>query len=109
MPHGRYDGFLQAKDILDTHGRPSAKGKLVFLVTDGRQDRGVPAKGASVALQRDGAEIFGIGVGHGVDEPELQSWVSSPVSEHYFKVSAFADLDKILKKVIANACPHPPE
>ena len=37
---------------------------------------------------------------------ELQSWVSQPVDQHYFAVSAFDQLDKILKQIVANACPH---
>ena len=186
-----YYGFARAKNILDTQGRADAKGKIVILITDGAQDAGPPAKIESVALQKEGAIIFVIGVGREIkvraarsparprtstrprtsasddlepasaagagrvsrarvsarsrmacpfaaralrarrcetpraveDAPspcwpqrvratalpqvnELQSWVSQPVDQHYFAVSAFDQLDKILKQIVANACPH---
>ena len=102
-----YAGFAAAKLLLDSHQRAGLKGKLVFLITDGRQNRGLPAKSESVKLQAEGATIFGIGVGNHIDAQELESWVSTPVSEHFFSVAAFDKLDQILKKLISNACPPP--
>uniref|UniRef100_A0A7S2IAR2 VWFA domain-containing protein n=1 Tax=Haptolina brevifila TaxID=156173 RepID=A0A7S2IAR2_9EUKA len=100
-----YDGFYSSRLILE-HGRKGTKGKIVILLTDGGQNRGPPAKIESVHLQDEGTTIFGIGVGAHINSQELQSWVSSPVRDHYFTVSAFDQLDKVLKTVIANACPH---
>jgi uncharacterized protein YegL len=101
-----YDGFERARTILEGSSR-SPKGKIVFLVTDGRQDQGMPAMAQAVELQKEGVIIFGIGVGRDVDERELESWVSTPVSQHYFKVDHFADLLVIVQKVVRNACPPP--
>lgn len=101
-----YKGFQQAKSILDTQGRAGTKGKIVILLTDGAQDDGLPAKIEAVALQNEGVEIFGVGVGHAIDKRELTSWVSAPASEHYFSVKAWDDLAKMLKQIVANACPH---
>ena len=53
-------------------------------------------------------EIFGIGVGRAIDKAEIQSWVSTPLSDHYFDVAGFDQLETILQKIIQNACPHPP-
>ena len=60
------------------------------------------------ALSQEGATIFGIGVGSKVDEPEIQSWVTVPVSQHYFPVTGFDQLEKILQALIAAACPPKP-
>jgi hypothetical protein len=103
-----FAGFQTAKSILDTEGRPAAKGKLVILLTDGKQNRGQPASIESDALKAEGAQVFGIGVGSGVDVSEIESWVTAPAASHYFAVSAFDQLEKILAKIIESACPHPP-
>ena len=35
--------------------------------------------------------------------------VSAPTSSHYFEVSAFSGLEKVLRAILAAACPpHPP-
>ena len=52
--------------------------------------------------------VFGIGVGNQVKAAEIESWVSTPVSSHYFSVSAFAALEKILQALIQAACPPVP-
>jgi len=53
--------------------------------------------------------VFGVGVGSAIKASEIQSWVSLPVTDHYFSVSSFAALEKILQQIIASACPpHPP-
>jgi len=101
-------GFDQAKDILDTQGRPNTAGKLVILMTDGIQNQGLPASITANDLKAEGATIFGIGVGSKVDEPEIQSWVTVPVSQHYFPVTGFDQLEKILQALIAAACPPKP-
>ena len=80
----------------------------MILITDGEQNEGKPAVQASQALQAEGAIIFGIGVGSQISAGSLQKWVSLPVSEHYFGVSAFSSLNTILQKIVAGACPHPP-
>ena len=98
--------FALAKKLFDTEGRAAAKGKIVILLTDGRPTGKRVPKVQSVALQKEGAMIFGIGVGPHVKTEEIDSWVSQPTSDHYFTVDAFADLDKILKQLVANACPH---
>ena len=103
-----YAGFKQAKDMIDTAGRPTSKGKLAILLTDGVQNEGLPAKGMADQMKAEQIEIFGIGVGSQVSAKEIQQWVSTPVSDHYFTASDFSSLDKILQAVVAHACPHPP-
>lgn len=103
-----YNGLHLAKQILDTQGRAGAKDKLVILITDGQQNQGAPAKGVSDAMHQEGIQTFGIGVGRNIDEPELQSWCSVPLSKYYFKVQGFSALEQILQKLVADACPHPP-
>jgi hypothetical protein len=102
-----YSGFSLAKSILD-NGRNQTKGKIAMIITDGRQNEGSPAKTVTDALQSEGVQVFGIGVGSNVDPTEIQSWCSAPVAEHYFSVTAYDQLKKILQKIIRNACPHPP-
>ena len=97
-----------AKDMFASHGRPGTKGKIVILITDGNQNQGLPAKFASDDLKKSGVQIFGIGVGSQIDQSELEKWVSTPLSGHYFSVQNFASLEKILQSIVAGACPHPP-
>lgn len=52
--------------------------------------------------------VFGIGVGQQVKAAEIESWVSPPLSSHYFTVSAFSALEKILRALIQAACPPVP-
>jgi len=105
-----YSGFKQAKDIIDTQGRPNTAGTVVILITDGVQNSGLPAKMETDKLKaQNNATIFGIGVGSQVDKREIDKWVSTPASSHYFGVSAFSGLEKVLKAILAAACPpHPP-
>ena len=77
-------------------------------MTDGQQDAGMPAHQVSDALKAEKVEIFGIGVGSLIDQQEIQSWVSTPLSDHYFDVSGFDKLETILQKIIDSACPHTP-
>jgi len=102
-----YRGFEKAQDMLSQHGRNATKGQLVMLITDGAQNMGLPAKKPADQLKQAGVQIFGVGVGLQIDKPELQSWVSTPVTDHYFSVKDFADLDKILRKIVSSACPPP--
>ena len=104
-----YSGFAQAKHIIDTEGRPNTDGKLVLILTDGVQNQGQPAKQVSDALKAENVTVFGVGVGSQVQPSEIKSWCSAPVSDHYFSVSSFAALEKIIQKIIQSACPpHPP-
>jgi len=103
-----YRGFEMAKDMFSAHGRTGTKGKIAILITDGDQNQGLPAKLASDELKKNGVEIFGIGVGSQIDKAELEKWVSTPLSGHYFSVQSFATLEKILQSIVSGACPHPP-
>jgi len=111
MNTNTYAGFTQAQSILSAQGRPGTKGKLVIIITDGVQNMGPPAKVPADALKASGVQIFGVGVGSGADPREIKEWCSCKTStcgDHYFSVSAFDQLEKILQAIIANACPHPP-
>jgi len=103
-----YAGFDLAKTMLDTTGRSDAKGKLVILMTDGEQNEGQPASVAADALKAEGVEIFGIGVGSSISKATMNTWVSTPATTHYFPVTDFASLNKVLQQIVQNACPHPP-
>lgn len=104
-----YAGFKQAKDIIDSQGRPKTNGKIVIVLTDGIQNEGPPAKQVTDQLKsQEHAEIFGIGVGSAVDKREIESWCTAPLSDHYFAVKDYPDLQKVLDTIIANACKHPP-
>ena len=80
----------------------------MILITDGDQTAGRDAKIASQELRGQGVIIFGVGVGSQIDVAELESWVSVPVSEHYFMVNDFASLQAILQKILDQVCPHGP-
>jgi hypothetical protein len=101
-------GFVRALDMLETGGRGArADGRLVIILTDGKQNRGPPANITASALKQENVTIIGIGVGSHVDERELESWVSWPSSQHYFPVSDFEALEQILEALLAAACkPH---
>jgi hypothetical protein len=103
-----YAGFKTAQDEIHAHGRTGTNGTLVILLTDGKQNQGLPASVIANDLKTtDKATIFGIGVGPDVDEPELQSWCSLPLSSHYFKVDDWSALQKVLNQILADACPPP--
>lgn len=54
-------------------------------------------------------QTFGIGVGTQIDEQEIKSWCSLPLSKYYYKVSTgFSGLEAILQKLVSDACPKPP-
>jgi len=102
-----YAGFDLAKTILDTEGRSDAKGKLVILLTDGDQNEGQPAIVVSDALKQENVQVFGIGVGDDIKASVMATWVSAPVSSHYFPVTGFSQLNKVLQDIVSNACPPP--
>ena len=100
-------GFRQCKSVLDSQGRSGTAGKLVILLTDGHQNKGLPAKITADALKAENATIFGIGVGKDVSEAYIDQWISPPTSTHYFGVADFASLDKKIHDILKAACPHP--
>ena len=101
-------GFEAAERMLQTHGRSGIDGQLVILVTDGRPNEGGSPVRITQKMKAAGIDIFGIGVGHEVDEREIDSWVSLPVKNHSFMSSDWDSLHKILDTLVANACKHPP-
>jgi len=104
-----YEGFKVAQDELHAHGRTGTNASIVILLTDGKQNQGRPASIVADDLKaNDKATIFGIGVGPSIDERELQSWCSTPLSSHYFKVSDWTALEQVLNKILEDACPKPP-
>jgi len=102
-----YAGFDKAKSIIDAQGRAVTDGKLAILITDGVQNEGRSASVVADAMKAEQIDIFGIGVGGQIKPSEIQSWCSLPVSDHYFQVSQFGQLELILQKIIQNACPPP--
>lgn len=103
-----YKGFKQAKSILDSQGRAGTAGKAVILLTDGDQDEGLPASIEANALKASNVTIFGVGVGiDPMGQRSIEQWVSAPAVSHYFAVTAWTALEKVLQKIIQSACPPP--
>ena len=101
-------GFELAETIIKTQGRAGTQDKIVMLITDGKPNRGPNPTAIATRMEGEGIEIFGIGVGPGVDTGEINSWVSLPVANHSFMSSGWDQLHKILDELVANACKHPP-
>eukprot|EP00039_Didymoeca_costata_P024589 m.10768 g.10768 ORF g.10768 m.10768 type:complete len:403 (+) comp4316_c0_seq1:85-1293(+) len=84
---------------------PSADHNLIILITDGKSNEGSdPATAARNAESSAKAEVYGIGVGSDIDAAQLKSIVTQPASTHYFTVSNYDELNKIMDKVAANSC-----
>lgn len=102
-------GFTASEAMLGRSTRTGLQGQLVILVTDGKANEGGPPSTVTNRMKAAGVQIFGIGVGPSIDQQEIESWVSLPLSEHFFTTTNFAQLDKVLKDIVANACkPKPP-
>ncbi|XP_066919000.1 uncharacterized protein [Clytia hemisphaerica] len=84
---------LQQAITLFQSARRSAK-KVVFLLTDGKSNRGVKPSIPAAQLKNSGVDIFVLGIGNNVNVLELKSIASS--NNNVFRVRNFVDLQRLI-------------
>ena len=70
---------------------------MVFVLTDGRSNRGIAPATPARQLRAKGVTMFALGVTNNVKQSELLSIATS--SSHVFHVDSYATLDKVTKKL----------
>ncbi|XP_013419064.1 collagen alpha-1(XII) chain-like [Lingula anatina] len=84
-------------------GRP----RIGIVVTDGKsRDSGKTAAAARRAIDA-GIVLFAVGVGAGVDIPELNSIGSTPVCTHVFPLTDFEEMAPFVKEIETKSCQEP--
>lgn len=88
--------FTTAHNELTLNGRGGNVQQVVILMTDGvaNEPAGNPildAINAANALKNDGALVFALGFGNGVQLSDLQDYISSPIGNHAFGFNDFSD------------------
>jgi uncharacterized protein YegL len=76
----------------------STTGKIAVVMTDGMTTVGGDATDEAQDARNAAIEIFAIGLGE-VDQPKIESWVSSPVDEHAFFTASSGDLLAIFEAI----------
>lgn len=101
-------GIAEANAELSASSGPD-RAKVIVVLTDGFSnvsgDAGLTPFEYVEATASDaealGAELFAVGVGEAVSQPELQAIGTGPDNENVFNVSDFADLQSILADLAA--------
>lgn len=78
-------------------GARSGAKKVVFVLTDGRSNRGITPAIPAKQLKATGVTIFALGVTNNIQRSELLSIASS--SSHMFHVDSYATLNGVTKKI----------
>lgn len=76
---------------------PNARVMIIF--TDGNTTAGGNPLDAAMAARSAGTEIFGIGLGSGINQNALRSWVSPPVDQHAFFTTDPSTLQQIFEAI----------
>jgi len=76
--------------------------KVVIVLTDGRSLQPQGTIHQANQLQKDGAEMISIGIGHSIDMNEISAMASGP--DHVFMVHTFGELDSIHQQVVDEIC-----
>ncbi|WP_411027229.1 VWA domain-containing protein, partial [Salmonella sp. s54925] len=79
--------------------RSNAK-KAVFVLTDGRSNRGVNPSIPAKSLRRRGVTIFAVGVTKSIRTPELRSMASRPYNKNVFHIDSFSAMARIVAYLI---------
>ena len=83
-------------------GARSGAKKVVFVLTDGKSNRGIAPRIPAEQLRTSGVTMFALGVTSNVRQSELLSIASS--SSHVFHVDSYATLDKVTGKIEGGKC-----
>lgn len=83
-------------------GARSGAKKVVFVLTDGKSNRGIAPATPAGQLKSRGVTVFALGVTSNVRHSELLSIASS--SSHVFHVDSYATLNKVIDKIEGGKC-----
>jgi len=72
---------------------------IMIIFTDGNTTAGPNPYDAAAAARAAGTEIFGIGLGSGVNQNAVRSWVSTPVDSHAFFTTDPGTLRQIFEAI----------
>lgn len=88
---------LSHHDFLD-NGRSDVR-PVMILLTDGFTNTGPDPVTEAREAKADGIEIFAIGLGDSVNEPELREIASDPESEHFFHPTDTDELREVFEQI----------
>ena len=78
---------------------------MLIVITDGTSSTGYEPEEESLALQDQRVNVFGIGVGKGVDEAELSEIASDP--QNILILKSFARILDVVADISSKACDAP--
>lgn len=82
--------------------------RIAIVLTDGQSNNVESTVTEANAAKAEGITVFVIGIGFQVDEKELESIASRPLSTYMFKIGSFDALDSIKSELAINTCKVPP-
>lgn len=93
-----------AKDTIftPTYGRRPGTPKVVVLMTDGQSTNPQETKQQADLLKQEGFIVYVLGIGNGVNMPEVTYIASDPA--HAFQVASFSDLQAFLPTLQQSYC-----
>lgn len=96
--------YARETSFLSANGARSQTSKIAIIVTDGKS-QSPPATAAEAQKMRDqGITVFSIGVGSGLNKPELDAMATDPDNQHVFVVNNFDALKQIKGELQQKAC-----
>jgi uncharacterized protein YegL len=97
--------FTEAKGM-----RPLSSGvsRVMMVITDGQANDGYQPKAAATALRNNlNVNVFSIGVGAGINVPELVDMASSPSATHVYTLKSFAIINQLIGQMSTVTCGEP--
>ena len=98
-------------DSIISYGRPGVP-QFLIVITDGESTNGLEIYDSNTGqyyntaekFHQDGVTVFGIGVGYGISQAELQLIATDPDSQYLYELTNFAALDDIRLVIAGNLC-----
>lgn len=78
---------------------PSPNADIMIIFTDGNTTAGPDPRYAAAAARAAGTEIYGIGLGDGLDRDAIRSWVSGPVDRHAYFTTDPGTLRQVFEEI----------
>lgn len=82
----------------------SSAAKVIIVITDGQSNDRLYTQHAADNARNDGIILFSVGVGHAIDNGELNYMASKPSCTHVFTVSGYDEIKALKEELIQSSC-----
>ncbi|XP_061197993.1 uncharacterized protein LOC133206079 [Saccostrea echinata] len=96
--------FMHANSFTAAAGKRPGVPKIAIVVTDGNSNNRQLTSAEADKARKDNITMFAIGVGHGINDNELNSISSNPDSQYTFHAESFDSLTSLKGSLSSKTC-----